>query len=233
MRDSGARRVEAREPAPFDEAHGVEVVLVALVAAVQQRVAHLRRDVLEERAAEGHVDELAAPADPEHGLALAHEFAEEPDLVAVAHAVAGPLRVERRLAVGLGRDVGAALQHQAVERVDVVLLVDPAGRCGAARLRAGHHEGEHLARHHPVGDGLLEVLDALGGQERTARVRVEQAGRYADFQGFHSRAPAPWGRGPGVGAGRRNYIASDLKGAPRARPVDAMTWVARHAAIWA
>jgi len=89
---------------------------------------------------------------------------EELDLVGVADLVAGPDRVDRRLAIALRRHVGAALQQQSIERVDVVLDLERLGivRRGEAHLR--DHEREHLARHDPVGRRLLEVLDRLVGR---------------------------------------------------------------------
>jgi len=67
-------------------------------------------------AAERDVDELRPAADAEHRLRHGGEGAHQLDLVAVAQRIAGPLGLERLLAVGEGTDVGPALQHQAVER---------------------------------------------------------------------------------------------------------------------
>ena len=89
-----------------------------------QRLGPLRRDVLVQRAAEHHVEQLQAAADAEHRLAGLDEGAHQLHLVAVAHAVAGPVGVQRRFAVALGRHVVAALQHQAVERGGVVVQVE-------------------------------------------------------------------------------------------------------------
>ena len=108
-------------------------------------------------------------------------------LVVVADAVAGPARLERRLAVAAGPDVGAALEHQ---RVEPARRSRPAStsprRVSPAGL--GIITGERAARHHPVRDRLLDVLQRLAGEDRPRRVGVEEAGRDADLESALMRA---------------------------------------------
>jgi hypothetical protein len=77
-------------------------------------------DVLVQRAAERHIDQLAAPADAEDRPAGFHEFVEQLHFVGIALTVADPVGLPRFLAIALRADVGAALQDQAVERAGVV-----------------------------------------------------------------------------------------------------------------
>ncbi len=81
-------------------------------------------DVLQQRAAVHHVQQLETAADAEHRLAGRTKACDQRHLVAVAHAVAGPIGVQRAFAIALGRDVVAALQHQAVERLGIVAQLD-------------------------------------------------------------------------------------------------------------
>ena len=95
---------------------------------------------LVERAAECHVDELCAAADAEHRLAGLDELVHELDLVDVAQAVAGPFGRERLLAIGRRADVGAALEHQAVERAGIVGETHVAAVEQAVLVARGHHK---------------------------------------------------------------------------------------------
>jgi hypothetical protein len=63
---------------------------------------------------------------PSTGLAGFHEFVEQFHLVGVAQAVAGPVRVQRLLAVALRADVRTALQDQAVEVLRIIREADAA-----------------------------------------------------------------------------------------------------------
>jgi hypothetical protein len=83
--------------------------------------------VLVQRAAERHVDQLATAADAEHRLAGLDEFVQQLQFVDVARTVARPFGAGRRLVVGLRGNVGAALQHQAVEVAGVMAQRDITG----------------------------------------------------------------------------------------------------------
>ena len=67
---SAAPRIQVGEAAARHDRRGVAVLLVERLHAMAQRIGPLRGDVLVERAAHRHVDDLRAAADAEHGLAL-------------------------------------------------------------------------------------------------------------------------------------------------------------------
>ena len=82
---------------------------------VIHRSAQLGRDVLHQRAAAGHVQDLNATADGEDRQVTLSGFGDERDLEGVARRIDfGDGRL-RRLAVALGRHVFAAAQQQAVD----------------------------------------------------------------------------------------------------------------------
>src|SRR5438874_13568399 len=135
-----------------------------------RRQSRTHRHILLQAAAERDVDELRAAADAEHGLARVCERAHQLDLIAIAHLVAGPLSLLRLLAVGARADVGAALEHQAIERRGIV--------GGAAAER--QQENERAARADPVGDRVLQVVEELGMDAARTRLGVKQARRDAD-----------------------------------------------------
>ena len=149
-------------------------------------------DVLVERAAEGHVQQLAAAAHADHRLALQKHGMQQCELVAVAHRVAGPARVHGRLAIGLRRHVGAALQHQAVEFAHELGHREMARDMMAVLGDRRHHEGERAMLHDPVGEGLLEVLQGLVAKAHLGRHLVQQPCRDAYLQG---PGIALWGLG--------------------------------------
>jgi hypothetical protein len=80
------------QPRAGHELHRVEVLLVAAQLAVVQRFRALGGDVLPQRAAEHHVQQLEAAADAEHRLAGGDEGVDELDLVLVAHRGRRPIR---------------------------------------------------------------------------------------------------------------------------------------------
>src|SRR6476646_1653641 len=78
--------VQARKARAGLEADRVAVLLVG-VGHVYLRLGKLRTDVLVQRAAEGHVDELRAAANAQHGLARLDELVYKLHLVDVAQPV--------------------------------------------------------------------------------------------------------------------------------------------------
>ena len=170
---------DLREARAGDELDRVDVAVVDLGVAVLERLRPLRADVLQQRSAESDVHQLQAAADAEHRLAALGERGEERPLVIVADAVAAPLRLQRRLAVARRRDVGAAFEDERVEPVGVVGERDVALLRVAGRAR--DHHRDRAARHHPVGDRLLDVLQRLAGEDRPRRIGVEEARRDADL----------------------------------------------------
>ena len=164
----------------------MHVAVVLVVVAVRDRLGHLGRDVLEQRAAERDVDQLAAAADADHRLARGDERVEQLDLVAVAHAVAGPLGRERLFAVGLGRDIGAALQHQAVEQF--AHRRSASCRCAGSGPRFRSPGSSRRARPstapsaRPIARGSA-ASSCTRRPDRSPGRRVVDAGRDADQQG--------------------------------------------------
>ena len=181
-RDAG---VHLRQPRALDQIHVVQRALVQVAVAVRNRVRDLGRNVLEQRAAECHVDQLATPANAEHRFACGHKGVEQVDLVAVANAVAGPLGGQRSLTVTLGRDIGAALQHQAVEVLGVRRETHVGALDQALTFDRRDHHREHVLGHHPVRDRLFEVVQGLGvdaAQVKHRADRVVNARRDANDQ---------------------------------------------------
>jgi hypothetical protein len=101
------------------ELHAVEVVFVR-PAGDGPAPRALRDDVLQQRAAKAHVEQLQPAADAEHRLAGGHEGADERHFVGSRSGSPMPVGVQRVFAVTLRRHVVAALQHQAVQRLRVV-----------------------------------------------------------------------------------------------------------------
>lgn len=134
----------------------------------------LQRDVLVERAAEGHVDQLQAAADAEHRLAARNESLKKIDLVEVTHAISGPLCPERRLAVGERAHVRAALQHEPVELGNIIFGADVAAPQQAPALDRGQHEHQRVERHQPMRNRLLEVLQGLAPEPELTRHVVKE-----------------------------------------------------------
>ncbi|MPN29200.1 hypothetical protein SDC9_176651 [bioreactor metagenome] len=146
-------------------------------------VFHQAGDVLVQAAPQGHVDQLQAAADAQHRLARLHELVQQFHLVGVTHPVAGPFGLEGFLAVAQGREVGAALQHQAVEGAHVVGQAHVAALHGAVLDDGGHHEHQHVPGHDPVGHGLLQVLQGLAQQADALGLGMVKAGGNADLDG--------------------------------------------------
>ena len=148
----GAAGIELRELGTGHELQRMEVALVFCDVPMVECAGYLRTDVLVQRAAERDVDQLAATADAEHRLALADERLEQLDLVAIAHGVTRPGRIARLFAVRRRRDVRAALQHEAVERLRVVIQAHVAALDHPLAFDRRDHHHEHVLRHHPVRD---------------------------------------------------------------------------------
>ena len=148
---------------------------IAALLPETQRLRLLAGDVLPQRAAEGHVDQLQAAAHAEHRLAQRHELARQRHLVLVAHAVALPALLQRLLAIAARPQVGPAHQHQAVEPARV--LGQPRGGLGCR-----HHHRQVALRHDPAHDRLLHVLQRLAGEDRPRRVGMEEARRHAELE---------------------------------------------------
>ena len=182
----GDARVELRQPGARDDLDGVIVLLVARQRAVVEGAGALGDDVLPQRAAVQHVDELEATADAEHRLARVLEGADQFHLVGVAHRVARPGGVQRLFAIGRGRDVVAALQHQAVQRLGVVVQVQVGALDDAVARDGRHHDRHGVTRQHPVRHRLLQEVQRLGEDARQRLVLggVVDAGGDADQQGF-------------------------------------------------
>jgi hypothetical protein len=102
-------------------------------------------EVLLERAAEGHVEDVHSPADPEHGQAPLERRARDPELEPVAR---GLDRVGLRVRLGaIVRRVGVARRPaddqrvEAVERVRRLLVGRQQHRAPARALDRGHVRG--------------------------------------------------------------------------------------------
>ncbi len=182
--------VEAGQQAAFGETHRVEMAVVGVAEVLGVAVGELRGQILVERAAHGDIDELRAAADAEHGFAHFDELMQQFHLIAIAHRVARPFGLERFLAVAVRAHIRATLENQAVERVGVVAQSDIAAHNAAARRHRGHHEHQHIARHGPVRDRLLQILQRFAAQPGLSGLGMVDACRNADFQRFgrHGRA---------------------------------------------
>ncbi len=106
----------------------MEVLVVDLGIAVHQGLGLLRCNVLVQGAAKGHVDQLQTAAHAKHWFAGGDKSLHQRLLIHVADAVAAPARVQRCLAIAAGPDIGAAVQHQAVQPLGVVVKVHLAAR---------------------------------------------------------------------------------------------------------
>ena len=104
-------------------------MVIHLGITVFQRLGPLRRDVLVERAAKGHIDQLQTAADAKHRLARRHKGLHQCLLVQVADAVAAPTLLQGGLAIAAGPDIGAAVQHQAIEPLRVIVNMHLAAGC--------------------------------------------------------------------------------------------------------
>ena len=151
-------------------------------------VAALRGDVLIQRTAERHVDELQPATDAEHRPAGLDEAAQQRQFVRVADAVAFPVRAQRRFAIRCRTHVGAALEHQAIERRDVLRDAQIFGANHATRLDRGHHEDQRVAAHEPLRDGMFEVLQLLALEAQLGGHAVQEARRQTDAQRRTGRA---------------------------------------------
>ena len=184
-RDDVAAGHPRKEPGKAGIGRPLDGVAVPVIIGMDVRPGRfdLRRNVLEQRAAERYVDQLLAATDAEHRLAGFHELVQQLHLVGVTHAVAGPVRMQGFLAVRLRADVGAALQDQAVEVLRIVGEADAAAVHDAVTAHRRDHEHHHLARHDPVRDRLLQVLQRFRLDARGAGLRVVDARRKANAQG--------------------------------------------------
>ena len=142
----------------------------------------LRRQILEERAAERDVDQLDAAADAENGFSRFDEFAEQLDLVVVAHAVARPLGLQRLFAIRRRADIGAALQQQCIELVRVVAQAHVAPVQQPLAIDRRQHRDHDVARHDPIGNERIEILHGSAERAGRTRARRQESGRQADLQ---------------------------------------------------
>ncbi|MNN17842.1 hypothetical protein D3C81_1310380 [compost metagenome] len=116
-------REHAGQRRAFREDDGMAVAVVQIVD-VRSGAFHVRGDVLVQGAAEAHINQLTTAANAQHGFARIDEFVQQFQLVQVARAVAAPFGPRGRLGIGLRRDIGAALQHQAVQVARIVAQGD-------------------------------------------------------------------------------------------------------------
>lgn len=157
--------------------HDVDIVEVLVVRggiAVLQCTGVLGLQVLVERAAKRHVDELQAPADTENGFAHFGKRFHHGQVVEVAHTVAQPLLAQRLLAVTAGPHVSATVHDHTVQPLGIVRQRHIAAR-GLAR-GAGHHDHHGPGGHDPVRNGLLDILQGLASEQRARGVGVLEAG---------------------------------------------------------
>ena len=164
----------------LDELDFMELPLVVLGVHVLQRVGPLGGDVLVQRAAKGHIDELQPPAYAKDGLARLGKGFDHGQVVQVAHAIALPLVAQGHFAIAAGPDVSAAMHDHSVEPVGVMRQGNVATRRLARRAR--HHDNHGPGRHEPVGNGLLYILQCFPGEKGTFGVGVLETGRQTDFE---------------------------------------------------
>ncbi|MCY1548639.1 hypothetical protein D9M68_847620 [compost metagenome] len=171
--------------------HVVHQPVVARGVLVVDGPGTLRGNVLHQAATEIDVDELGPAAHPEHRLARRNEPAQEVELVAVAHGVAGPGRVAQRVTVGFRADVDTALQDQAIEQIDEFGHGRAVGRQGAFLVDEGDHQRDRPVGHDPVRHGAFQELQPLLRQAQTGWRVVQQASADADAE-CHRWGPAPF-----------------------------------------
>jgi hypothetical protein len=186
--DPGAAQtgVHPGQPGAGLDVHRVVVAFVDARGEVGHRRPVLGGQVLEQAAAEGHVEDLQPAADAEHRLARGHEGMDQRHLVLVAHRVAGPLGPQGLFAIALRRHVGPALQHQPIERRRVGLQLQGLARLQAARGHRRHHHRHRVLGHQPQGHRLFQVVQRLGPhatQVQHRAVGVVDAGGDTDQQG--------------------------------------------------
>src|SRR6218665_902296 len=194
----------------------VKQPVIGLHVLVPQGAGGLAADVLVQAAAKGHVDQLQAPANAECRLARCDKGLEQRDFVVVAQLVAGPFGAQRLLAVVARPEVGAAVHDDAIEPLRVVGQRHVAAR-GVPR-GAGNQHRHRAARHDPVRDRLLQVVQGLAGKRAAPRVGMEKAGADADFQTFHgyiacanSRSKSAWLQGRTLVRWQMSWLASSTR----------------------
>lgn len=159
---------------------------VVVPAFMHDRTRRLAGQILLQRAAQRHVDQLQPAANAENRFAGFHELVQQLHLVGIAHRVAGPLRPQWFFAIGVRADVGAALQNQPIEKVGIVAKLDGTAQESAALYDRRHHQHHHITIHYPVGHRLLEHLKRPGANALAALLGVKNARRQADVK----RAPS-------------------------------------------
>ena len=179
--DRGARQaaVQLGQAGVGQDADAVEVVVVVFLVVMGHGAGALGRQVLVQAAAEGDVEQLHAAAHAQHRLAAADEGEQQLDLEAVAHRIAAPLGPQGLFAVAQGAHVGAALENEAVQFLDVVADRHVAAANDAFGLDGGQHQDHGAPGHGPVGQGLLHVLQGLALETELGRHVVQDAGREA------------------------------------------------------
>ena len=110
---------------------------MSLVAVVADDV----REMLDEIAAEGDVEDLRAAADREHGEVARERRVQQRQLGAVALGRRPPRLGVRLLAVELGVEVGAAREDEPVERARASRRSRRAGGTSRAGRRRGRRRG--------------------------------------------------------------------------------------------
>ena len=141
-------RIELGQARTLNNVDAVVIEVVRGGIAVLKRLGHLGFDVLVKGAAKSHIEQLQAAADAKNRLAQALEGGHQRLVVVVAQMVAAPAFVQRRLTVAAGPDIGAAVQHQAIEPLGVVVKSDVAALRGPGRAR--HHDDHGPRGHQPV-----------------------------------------------------------------------------------
>ena len=139
--------------------HAVEILVVTDCVAVHKRFGHLGFDVLVQGATESHVKQLQTPADAEDRFAGFLKRGNQRFVVVVTQTVARPALIEWVFAIAAGPDIGAAMQHQPVQPLGVVVKADITALGIAGRARHHHHHG--AGGHDPVRHCLLDVLQGF------------------------------------------------------------------------
>ena len=172
--------VQVRQARAGHQVDLVEMLVVGARVAVLLGTGVLGLDVLVQRAAKRHVDELQPPAHAKNGFACLRKGLDHGQVVQIAHAVAQPFLAQRLLAIAARPHVGTAVHHHTIKPLGIVRQRHVATR----RLPrgAGHHHHHGAGRHDPVRDRLFDVLQRLAGEQRTRGVGMLKAGRQPDLE---------------------------------------------------
>ena len=173
-------RVQPRKARVGHDLDIVEMLIVGDRIAVLLSAWVLRLDILIERSAKRHIDQLQTTADAEDRFAHLLECLDHGQVVQIAHAVTKPRILERLLTIAAGPDIRTTMHHHTVEPFGVVAERDIAKRRLARG--AGHHHHHGSSRHDPVRDRLLDILQRLVGEQRAVGVGVRETGGQTNFQ---------------------------------------------------